>query len=395
MTTWPNLANISSGHVPPATEGQTWVDGIRHSDEATDRDLTNGGPSAMALGSIGVLNTGTPTQVIAAPSAAYSGEYVVAQGNIATSQIGHYRAAGITVVNVTGAVAVGDNLTSSATVYVARTATAGEFIFARALTAASAGQVVARLYPMIPLSAAISVGLTAPAEYVVSGSPVINTGTLGLAWATAVANRVLASPTGASGPPALRALVTADLAASIITAAQLANDAVTTLKILDNQVTAAKLAPQAVTAPTVGAWPSCRAYRLTNQTIPFSTPTPILFDAETFDTDSMHSLVTNTSRLTIQTAGRYLFPYCIYYAQPAPPTAGGRRLAQIRRNGGAAIDTAENVGINAFQAFAGTADYVCAVGDYFELIAYHEAGSGVTIDSLGTYTKLSAYWMGP
>src|SRR5215831_4575411 len=155
MTTWPSLANITAGHVPPATEGQTWVDGIRHTDEANDRDLLNNGPSAMALGSIGILSSGTPTQVVSAPSAAYAGEYVVAQGNIATGATGHFRTTGVTVVNVTGAVTFGQDLTSSTTPWVARAAAAGEPIFARALTAASGGQVVARLSALPPLSASI------------------------------------------------------------------------------------------------------------------------------------------------------------------------------------------------------------------------------------------------
>lgn len=57
-----------------------------------------------------------------------------------------------------------------------------------------------------------SVGLAAPAEFVVSNSPVTSTGTLTLAWATEVANTVLAGPTsGADATPAFRALGFSDL----------------------------------------------------------------------------------------------------------------------------------------------------------------------------------------
>lgn len=57
-----------------------------------------------------------------------------------------------------------------------------------------------------------SVGLTAPAEFSVTGSPVTDSGDLALSWADAVANRVLAGPTtGADAEPTFRALVGDDL----------------------------------------------------------------------------------------------------------------------------------------------------------------------------------------
>lgn len=57
-----------------------------------------------------------------------------------------------------------------------------------------------------------SVGLSAPAEFTVSGSPVTGTGSLTFAWANKAANLVLAGPgNGADAAPAFRALVGADL----------------------------------------------------------------------------------------------------------------------------------------------------------------------------------------
>ena len=57
-----------------------------------------------------------------------------------------------------------------------------------------------------------SVALTAPTQFSVSGSPVIASGTLGLAWANQTANYVLAGPTsGSAAAPAFRGLVDADL----------------------------------------------------------------------------------------------------------------------------------------------------------------------------------------
>lgn len=59
-----------------------------------------------------------------------------------------------------------------------------------------------------------SVALTAPSVFSVAGSPITNTGTLALTFATGqTANEVLASPNGSTGAVSLRALVGADLPA--------------------------------------------------------------------------------------------------------------------------------------------------------------------------------------
>lgn len=56
-----------------------------------------------------------------------------------------------------------------------------------------------------------SVSLSLPAEFTVSGSPVTSSGTLTATLASQTANRVWASPDGAPGTPAFRALVAADV----------------------------------------------------------------------------------------------------------------------------------------------------------------------------------------
>jgi hypothetical protein len=55
-----------------------------------------------------------------------------------------------------------------------------------------------------------SVGLSLPAEFSVSGSPVTGAGTLTGAWASATQNCVFAAPNGSSGTPSFRALVAND-----------------------------------------------------------------------------------------------------------------------------------------------------------------------------------------
>jgi len=64
-----------------------------------------------------------------------------------------------------------------------------------------------------------SVGLSMPADFTVTNSPVTSTGVLTATWASQAANLVLASPNGSSGTPSFRAIVNDDLPASGVVAA--------------------------------------------------------------------------------------------------------------------------------------------------------------------------------
>lgn len=80
---------------------------------------------------------------------------------------------------------------------------------------------------------AASVGLSAPATFTVTGSPVTTTGTLALAWANQLANLVFAAPNGGgSGAPAFRALANADLPLSGVGAGGYAKVTVNTAGIV-------------------------------------------------------------------------------------------------------------------------------------------------------------------
>lgn len=61
----------------------------------------------------------------------------------------------------------------------------------------------------------VSVGLSLPSEFTVTGSPVTYSGTFNGAWAVQAANLVLASPNSASGTPSFRALVNGDIPAAL------------------------------------------------------------------------------------------------------------------------------------------------------------------------------------
>lgn len=63
-----------------------------------------------------------------------------------------------------------------------------------------------------------SVGLTAPALFTITGSPLTANGSIAIAFASQSANLFLASPNGAAGVPAMRAIVGADLPVSGVAA---------------------------------------------------------------------------------------------------------------------------------------------------------------------------------
>jgi hypothetical protein len=67
--------------------------------------------------------------------------------------------------------------------------------------------------PTGPAGGVTSVGLTLPAEFNVTGSPVTASGTLAGAWANQTANKALMSPNGSTGTPSFRALAAADIPA--------------------------------------------------------------------------------------------------------------------------------------------------------------------------------------
>ena len=145
--------------------------------------------------------------------------------------------------------------------------------------------------------------------------------------------------------------------------------------------------------------PSCRAYKTALQAIPTSTWTAINLDAERFDTDGMHDTVTNNTRLTCRTAGKYLL---VGHASWVA-VAGTRRLIGIWLNG---MGTGVCVARMDLSGAAGEAGsemgpvvatiWDLAVGDYVELGAYQTTGSPLNIVAGSAYSpEFMASYLGP
>ncbi|MCL5291272.1 MAG: hypothetical protein M1548_01915 [Actinobacteria bacterium] len=138
-------------------------------------------------------------------------------------------------------------------------------------------------------------------------------------------------------------------------------------------------------AGVVSRRPAARAYHNTNQSIPNGVTTVLAFNSERFDTDNIHDLITNNSRLTCRTAGRYLIVgNCAFEFNPT-----GSRLVEIIKNGSFysaqlsnnAVTTAgwgTNLSISVIEDMN--------VNDYVELRVLQTSGVAVNILSLANFT---------
>lgn len=153
------------------------------------------------------------------------------------------------------------------------------------------------------------------------------------------------------------------------------------------------LASQGVTtAPAWGYLPyhGCRAYNSATESLAAAATTAVTFDTNRYDTDSLHSTSSNTSRITIPTAlaGKWRFGAHVRFTM----TATGRLLIpQLRLNGttvvaaqGFIFSSASSV-TDAFVSLV--TEYVMAANDYMEVAIYNEhATLASTLQVSGNYS---------
>lgn len=133
--------------------------------------------------------------------------------------------------------------------------------------------------------------------------------------------------------------------------------------------------------------PACVAFHNTTQALTNNVFAFLLANSETFDNDSMHSTVSNTGRLTIQTAGRYDITTTLEFAQPV--LGPGNRFADFRVNGttihrcALVAAAAGNVTI-----VTGQRKLVLNAGDYVEVRAAHDSGDATLNVTLVEFAAL-------
>lgn len=121
----------------------------------------------------------------------------------------------------------------------------------------------------------------------------------------------------------------------------------------------------------------------------------IAFDGETVDTDGMHDLVTNNSRLTAQTPGKYEVWAQVSFAA----NATGRRTARLVVNGtaggsfGQTEPTTNTVASGATAVVIPAQELTLNVGDFIEVQAFQSSGASLAYVT-GLNTFLRAKWIG-
>lgn len=135
--------------------------------------------------------------------------------------------------------------------------------------------------------------------------------------------------------------------------------------------------------------PSCNVYNDANISVNNDTATTLTWNSENWDTDSMHSTSSNTSRITCNTAGVYLFYYNLRWTSDVNNVNG----IWLVKNGNTSIRYGEASFASTLSATGGlNAQLKLAVNDYVEVIVYHFHGSARS--TLATYMQFGATWIG-
>jgi hypothetical protein len=128
--------------------------------------------------------------------------------------------------------------------------------------------------------------------------------------------------------------------------------------------------------------PAARVYMSSSQIASASTVTKVTFDSERFDTDTMHSTSTNTSRLTCNTSGIYNIMGSVMFTA----NASGLRQVDIYYNDSTIIGIKNTAPISGDHTYLDVQSiYRLNTGDYVELRVYHDAGSSLALFSTSAY----------
>jgi hypothetical protein len=129
-----------------------------------------------------------------------------------------------------------------------------------------------------------------------------------------------------------------------------------------------------------------------------SHPTTAVFstvnlDAETLDTDGMHDLVTSNSRLTVQTAGKYIINGQITFASNVTGRRAGRII--INNTGGGNLGQTEvATGSSTTAVVIPPIEAALVAGDFIEMQGFQTSGGALAYGVGTLLTFLRAQWIG-
>lgn len=139
--------------------------------------------------------------------------------------------------------------------------------------------------------------------------------------------------------------------------------------------------------------PGASVYNSANISVGSGGFVALTFNSEFYDTGGMHSLVSNTERLTVVTAGLYVANLNVYWSS----NSAGIRTVLIRKNGSVALaycDVPANSTGGCGQNVT-TAPVDLSASDYLEAIVFQDSGSTLTVNYGASYSPVfSAHWVG-
>ncbi len=134
--------------------------------------------------------------------------------------------------------------------------------------------------------------------------------------------------------------------------------------------------PTEVDLPTSAYTQGAKLCPTGNITISNASWTTVAFDAELYDTDSMHDDAVSNSRITCKTAGKYIAIADMYWK----PSSVGTRHMEFYLNGNAqgAYSLLNNNGTTGV-AWSASCIYNLAVNDYVEVKVYQDSGGDLVL----------------
>lgn len=137
-----------------------------------------------------------------------------------------------------------------------------------------------------------------------------------------------------------------------------------------------QLAPGVSSAGGVSPY-YCRCHKSGAQAITTGSFQAITYDTNDYDNDSMHSTVTNTSRITATHAGVYVVRG---YLQWNNTGGGNQRAIELRVNGATAYNSVNVPGSGTIDlAYVVSDQFNLSASDYVELLAFQDSGGSINV----------------
>jgi len=140
--------------------------------------------------------------------------------------------------------------------------------------------------------------------------------------------------------------------------------------------------------------PACRVYHNTTQSATSAVALTLAMNSERYDTDNMHDLVTNNSRITMNTAGLYLVTAHAAFAANA---TGQRDLyLQVNASTYIAMATTPSIGAGGETFLSVSSVFKFAATDYVIARVFQNSGGALNVNgtSLAYGCEMSATWVG-